>query len=119
LIEQRIEARGETLYPVFLDELQQCLLARRTRRELGPNVTQNLARDTHVALDEREDGVNRSSLLVQPQRRNAQALSKYFGRIAPIAAWCHTADIELMAHCRRPTDKAVAAIYRLHNVKVG
>ena len=95
----QIEARG--LRTVLADQLDELALRDVAGRELGAEVAEELDRQAHVLLQDREEGLVARALVVEAERRDAHPFLVDLGGIGGVGA-CHSAaDICVVADRRR------------------
>ena len=85
---------------MLADQLDELALRDVAGRELGAQVAEELDRQAHVLLQDREEGLVARALVVEAERRDAHALLVDLGGIGGVGA-CHTAaDIGVVADRR-------------------
>ena len=82
---------------VLLDQLDELALRDVAGRELGAEVAEELDRQAHVLLQDREEGLVALTLVVEAERRDAHALLVDLGRIGGVGARHPAADIGVVA----------------------
>src|SRR5690606_35210518 len=102
----------------FFQKRKVPFLARSARCKLGFKVTSDLNGLTGVALNDSEDRLNRSSLLIELEQRNAKPLLKNLCRMNRHTSRGDPPDVAVMRHRRSVSAQHLQVEKRFDDVDV-